>query len=233
MNIGNRVRQLRQAKNMKIADLAEAIGVDAANISRLETGKQKQFTEQTLSNIAKSLGVDIADLFTSALKSNTVYKNSNNEDVAQVKDVFRIEMLDISASAGNGLIQGGDVIDVIHAIEYRTDNAVSMFGGRPANHIKGIFHNILADFYIIIKIQVNTDTYQVLQFLILRAIIFQSKFMSHRRSCLDSGKASVIQTALFQAITDNALQILLHDSRNLYLRSQFLLCINYSFLFTH
>ncbi|EPP3891971.1 helix-turn-helix domain-containing protein, partial [Escherichia coli] len=39
MNIGNRVRQLRQAKNMKIADLAEAIGVDAANISRLETGK--------------------------------------------------------------------------------------------------------------------------------------------------------------------------------------------------
>ncbi len=33
-------------------------------------------------------------------------KNSNNEDVAQVKDVFRIEMLDISASAGNGLIQG-------------------------------------------------------------------------------------------------------------------------------
>ena len=59
MNIGNRVRQLRQAKNMKIADLAEAIGVDAANISRLETGKQKQFTEQTLSNIAKSLGVDI------------------------------------------------------------------------------------------------------------------------------------------------------------------------------
>lgn len=43
-------------------------------------------------------------IFTSAHKSNTVYKNSNNEDVAQVKDVFRIEMLDISASAGNGLI---------------------------------------------------------------------------------------------------------------------------------
>ncbi|EJW5575847.1 TPA: XRE family transcriptional regulator, partial [Escherichia coli] len=138
MNIGNRVRQLRQAKNMKIADLAEAIGVDAANISRLETGKQKQFTEQALSNIARSLGVDIADLFTSDFKSNTVCKNSTGEDVAQVKDVFRIEMLDVSASAGNGLIQGGDVIDVIHAIEYITDNAVSMFGGRPANHIKVI-----------------------------------------------------------------------------------------------
>ena len=53
MNIGNRVRQLRRAKNMKIADLAETIGVDAANISRPETGKQKQFTEQALSNIAE------------------------------------------------------------------------------------------------------------------------------------------------------------------------------------
>lgn len=54
-----------------------------------------------------------------------------------MKDVFRIEMLDISASAEMAL-SGGDVIDVIHAIEYRTDNAVSMFGGRPANHIKVI-----------------------------------------------------------------------------------------------
>lgn len=80
--------------------------MDAANISRTETGKQKQFTEQALSNIAVSLGVDIADLFTSDVKSNTVCKNSISEDVAQVKDVFRIEMLDVSASAGNGLIEG-------------------------------------------------------------------------------------------------------------------------------
>ncbi len=58
---------------MKIADLAEAIGVDAANISRLETGKQKQFTQQALSNIARSLGVDIADLFTSSFTKVILY----------------------------------------------------------------------------------------------------------------------------------------------------------------
>ncbi|EBW2758761.1 XRE family transcriptional regulator, partial [Salmonella enterica subsp. enterica serovar Typhimurium] len=109
MNIGNRVRQLRRAKNMKIAELAEAIGVDAANISRLETGKQKQFTEQTLSRLADCLGVDIAELFTSDPKGNTVCKHSDmRKDSANVKDLFRIEILDVSASAGNGLIQGGD-----------------------------------------------------------------------------------------------------------------------------
>ncbi len=56
----------------------------------------------------------------------------------KVKDVFRI-VLDVRVPVREmALSRGGDVIDVIHAIEYRTDNAVSMFGGRPANHIKVI-----------------------------------------------------------------------------------------------
>ncbi|WP_162558001.1 helix-turn-helix domain-containing protein, partial [Klebsiella pneumoniae] len=55
MKIGSRIRQLRLAKNIKIAELAEAVGVDAANISRLETGKQKQFSEQTLNRLAQAL----------------------------------------------------------------------------------------------------------------------------------------------------------------------------------
>ncbi|ECG1721270.1 XRE family transcriptional regulator [Salmonella enterica] len=139
MNIGNRIRQLRIAKNMKLADLAEAVGVDAANISRLETGKQKQFTEQSLIKLANILGVEIADLFTSEAAINTVCNHSlMRKDSAKMKDLFRIEMLDVSASAGHGLIQGGDVIDVIHAIEYSQDKASSMFGGRPASQVKVI-----------------------------------------------------------------------------------------------
>ncbi|HBU4073811.1 TPA: helix-turn-helix transcriptional regulator, partial [Klebsiella pneumoniae] len=65
MKIGSRIRQLRLAKNIKIAELAEAVGVDAANISRLETGKQKQFSEQTLNRLAQALSVSVPDLFTS------------------------------------------------------------------------------------------------------------------------------------------------------------------------
>ncbi|EBC7336683.1 XRE family transcriptional regulator [Salmonella enterica] len=139
MNIGKRVRQLRTAKNMKLIDLAEALGVDAANISRLETGKQKQFTEQSLVKLADILGVEVAELFTSEAAINTVCNYSlMRKDSAKMKDLFRIEMLDVSASAGSGLIQGGDVIDVIHAIEYSQDKASGMFGGRPASQIKVI-----------------------------------------------------------------------------------------------
>lgn len=139
MNIGNRVRNLRLAKNMKIAELADAVGVDAANISRLETGKQKQFTEQTLNKLAQALDVDLPTLFTSSVNDNTVYKNSINVTVPdEDKNVFRVEVLDVSASAGSGHIQGSDIIDVIHAIEYSNDKALSMFGGRSPTGVKVI-----------------------------------------------------------------------------------------------
>ncbi|OSN08379.1 transcriptional regulator [Lonsdalea britannica] len=139
MNIGNRVRQLRIAKNMKVAELADAVGVDAANISRLETGKQKQFTEQTLSRIAQALSVDVSALFTSYQNDNTVYKNSYNNDMSKEGvNVFRVEVLDVSASAGVGHMQASDVIDVIHAIEYKDERAVALFGGRPSDSVKVI-----------------------------------------------------------------------------------------------
>lgn len=139
MNIGNRVRSLRLSKNLKIAELADAVGVDAANISRLETGKQKQFTEQSLTRIAQALGVKVIDLFTSGEIDTTVYKNSNDTLAStEGKDVFRVEVLDVSASAGSGHIQGSDIIDVIHAIEYSNDQALTMFGGRSSSGVKVI-----------------------------------------------------------------------------------------------
>ncbi|UXY12045.1 helix-turn-helix transcriptional regulator [Kosakonia sp. ML.JS2a] len=139
MNIGSRIRQLRLAKNMKITELAESVGVDAANISRLETGKQKQFSEQTLSRLAHALSVSVPDLFTSSENDITVYIDSNLETSPRKDiDVYRVEVLDVSASAGSGHIQGSDVIDVIHAIEYSSDQALTLFGGRTSAGVKVI-----------------------------------------------------------------------------------------------
>ncbi|MBC1185261.1 helix-turn-helix transcriptional regulator [Kluyvera sp. SCKS090646] len=138
MNIGNRIRELRTAKGLKIADLAEAVGVDGANISRVETGKQKSFTEQSLSKYAEALGVSVADLFTPDGNGTTVYKNSVPTPHIGDDSVFRVEILDVSASAGGGFIQGSDVIDVIRSIEYNNERALSMFGGRTSDQVKVI-----------------------------------------------------------------------------------------------
>lgn len=138
MNIGNRIRELRTAKGLKIADLAEAVGVDGANISRVETGKQKSFTEQSLSKYAEALGVSVAELFTPNENGTTVCKNSGSMPHIGDDSVFRVEILDVSASAGGGFIQGSDVIDVIRSIEYNNERALSMFGGRTADQVKVI-----------------------------------------------------------------------------------------------
>lgn len=139
MNIGSRIRYLRLSKNMKIAELAEAVGVDAANISRLETGKQKQFSEQTLNRLAHALSVSVPDLFISLENESTVYIDSKKDSSTRKEiDVYRVEVLDVSASAGTGHIQGSDVIDVIHAIEYNSDQALTLFGGRTSAGVKVI-----------------------------------------------------------------------------------------------
>lgn len=139
MNIGSRIRNLRLSKSMKIAELAEAVGVDAANISRLETGKQKQFSEQTLNRLAHALSVSVPDLFISSENESTVYIDSKKDSSTRKEiDVYRVEVLDVSASAGTGHIQGSDVIDVIHAIEYSSDQALTLFGGRTSSGVKVI-----------------------------------------------------------------------------------------------
>jgi len=138
MNIGNKIRSLRKARGMKIEELAEAVGVDGANISRLETGKQKSFTEQSINKIAKALKVDVSELFATGTAEPTVYNDSRNVQEQEPKAMYRVEVLDVSASAGPGTFVSGDVIDVIHSIEYVSEHAKTIFGGRPASSIKMI-----------------------------------------------------------------------------------------------
>ena len=138
MNIGNRIRELRLAKGLKIADLADAVGIDGANISRVETGKQKSFTEQSLKKYANALGVSVAELFTPGENAITVYKNSKKQHQTGDSSVYRVEILDVNASAGGGFIQGSDIIDVIRSIEYNSERAIAMFGGRSSDQVKVI-----------------------------------------------------------------------------------------------
>ncbi|MEW7314656.1 S24 family peptidase [Buttiauxella gaviniae] len=139
MNIGKRIREIRQRRDMTITDLAEAIGSDAGNISRLETGKQKSFTEDLLGRIAEALAINVNDLFTHNETDYTVHKTSSPVESEQ-KDgnVFRVEILDVSASAGEGYVSGSDVVDIIHSIVYNAEHAAALFGGRPESAVKVI-----------------------------------------------------------------------------------------------
>lgn len=137
MKIGEKIRSLRIARGWKIIDLANAIGSDVGNVSRLERGKQG-YSEATINKIATALGVSVSDLFQGNNNSDTVNKNSAINDIPKGLQLYRIDILDVSASAGHGSIAGSDVIDIVHSIEYASDQAKIMFGSRPESVVKVI-----------------------------------------------------------------------------------------------
>lgn len=63
--LGATIRRLREARGLKLADVAEAAGTDAANLSRLERGQQG-YSDQTLTAIAVALQLPLSELFKQA-----------------------------------------------------------------------------------------------------------------------------------------------------------------------
>lgn len=54
---------------------------------------------------------------------------------------YRVDVLDVKASAGPGSLVTSDFIETIRAIEYTTEQARALFGNRPSQHVKVITIN--------------------------------------------------------------------------------------------
>lgn len=63
VNMGYKVRELREEKNMTQEELAEKSGVSRTIISGLENGTARATTTKTLLKLAKALGVTVDCLF--------------------------------------------------------------------------------------------------------------------------------------------------------------------------
>lgn len=61
-DLGQRIQKLRKDKKITQEQLAEMVGIDPKNISRIEKGNNYP-TAENLTSIAKALNVDIYELF--------------------------------------------------------------------------------------------------------------------------------------------------------------------------
>lgn len=135
MKTGEKIRALRKAKQMTILELAAAIGSDVGNISRLERGVQG-YKESTLMKIADALGVQVSDIF--LFNQKEVSQEEKKEKGKKGNNTYKIDVLNVQASAGSGAIVKGDFIETIKSIEYATEYAKTLFNGRPEKSIKMI-----------------------------------------------------------------------------------------------
>ena len=57
--LGNRIRQLREAKNMSPTQLAALAGMSSANLYRIESETTKSIPRETLKALSQGLEVDL------------------------------------------------------------------------------------------------------------------------------------------------------------------------------
>ncbi|MBW9334553.1 helix-turn-helix transcriptional regulator [Herbaspirillum sp. RU 5E] len=62
MKIGEKIRLIRKARDLNLADIENAIGMANGNLSRIERGAQWP-SEETLKEIATALGVHVSAFF--------------------------------------------------------------------------------------------------------------------------------------------------------------------------
>ncbi|THB29038.1 XRE family transcriptional regulator [Providencia sp. MGF014] len=138
--LAQRLKQARQNAGFTQNELAKLVGVSQAAIQKIETGKAA--TSTRLIEISKALNVD-PEWLSVGTGDNPTPQISSSVKIELADDVgtierYRVEVLDIEASAGKGVIVIDDFIETITSIEYSVEEAKRLFGGRPAETIKMI-----------------------------------------------------------------------------------------------
>lgn len=130
--LAERLKKARNQRGLTQKALGDLIGVSQAAIQKIETGKASQTTK--LIDLAKVLMVNPewlssgeGSMFNDELKQMD-YSSTNG-------GIFRLEVLNLSVSAGPGVINS-EFIEVLRSVEYSTEDARMMFDGRKADQIR-------------------------------------------------------------------------------------------------
>lgn len=112
--------------------LGEAVGISQAAIQKIETGRAAQTTK--LLDIANALRVRPEWLSSGTGAMSTDRESDKNPSLTN-PDVFRVDILDLSVSAGPGIVNQ-EFVEILHSVEYAPAEARHMFDGRKAENIR-------------------------------------------------------------------------------------------------
>lgn len=104
MSLNNRVREIRKAKSMGLAELAEKIGVSMSTMSKLETG-QIQLTVAYIDKLARALEVPAASLLPASEDAASPIDSSLLADILGiVREVLIAKKIDIDPARHAAII---------------------------------------------------------------------------------------------------------------------------------
>ncbi|ENQ9593724.1 XRE family transcriptional regulator [Enterobacter cloacae complex sp. 370H10] len=141
MGFSERLAQAMKHAGYTQGRLAKDVGMAQSSVNKLL--KDANGSRKTV-EIASVLGVRPEWLSTG---EGEMASSGAREPTAlyQVKPslngIYRVDVLDVKASAGPGTVVTSDFIETIRAIEYTNEQARALFGNRPATHVKVITVN--------------------------------------------------------------------------------------------
>ncbi|EMK2611580.1 helix-turn-helix domain-containing protein [Citrobacter freundii] len=129
-----RLNGLISTSDISITQLSEKTGVTYEMVRRYTLGTAKPRTP-TMRKLSAVFGVDAAYL------EYGVGKPSEGEAMKPIAgnplpDVYRVEVLDLTVSAGPGNYMISDYVEVLYAIEFTTEHARVLFGNRDPADVK-------------------------------------------------------------------------------------------------
>lgn len=141
MGFSERLAQAMSHAGYTQGGLAKAVGMAQSSVNKLLNNASS--SRKTV-EIASVLGVrpewlstgEGEMLATGLGEPSALYRVKPSTD-----GIYRVDVLDVKASAGPGSLVTSDFIETIRAIEYTTEQARSLFGNRPASHVKVITVN--------------------------------------------------------------------------------------------
>ncbi|ENY9375723.1 helix-turn-helix domain-containing protein [Salmonella enterica subsp. enterica serovar Lubbock] len=114
------------------ADLAARMKLTPKAVSKWFNGESVPRKEK-MELLASVLGTTAAYLHGYATEDGITPNHAS-----KVSDSYRVDVLDVQASAGPGTMISNEFIEKVRAIEYTTEHARTLFNGRPQDHIKVI-----------------------------------------------------------------------------------------------
>ncbi|MBC4755358.1 S24 family peptidase [Klebsiella variicola] len=130
--LAERLREARKAADMTQKALGEAVGISQAAIQKIETGRAAQTTK--LLDIANALRVR-PEWLSSGTGAMSTDRESDKNPSRTNPDVFRVDILDLSVSAGPGIVNQ-EFVEILRSVEYEPAEARHMFDGRKAENIR-------------------------------------------------------------------------------------------------
>lgn len=134
----DRLNAAMRMANISQGQLAEAVGISQPAVQKMTSGKTA--ASGRVVQIAAFLGVRPEWLASGIgeMRQDGVVDEINKITISKNRSCYRVDVLDVQASAGPGVFVSSDFVEKIRAIEYTPDQARALFGGRKQDSVKMI-----------------------------------------------------------------------------------------------